>query len=194
MNVTLLSARRAQPAHADPAIPMYPEYPIAQAFGSDDPVTRERLLRHVSQHVPDPESARLVAEPRGVRVLARCEGALNRVAGALRQRFSAALVAGPVEVRFIDGTPPLEPYMVVLVNAPARYLTPVRQDFLARRGKLTRVVDRALFVLEGEAPLVDLLGYYERMRTVLAGDWRRSHVATWLSRYVPIDGGGPEAA
>lgn len=193
MNVTLLSARRPQHGHADSAVPMYLEHPIAQAFGSHDPATRERLMRHVAEDVPDPESARLVADPRGLRVLARCEGALHRVAGDLRQRYGTALVAGPPEVRYVDGTPAFEPYMVVLVNAPARHLPAVRKDFLTR-GKLTRIVDRTMFVLEGEAPLAELLGYYEHVRDMLADDWRQSHVATWLSRYVPIDGGGPAAA
>ncbi len=193
MNVTLLSARRPQHGHADSAIPMYLEHPIAQAFGSHDPTTRERLMRHASHDLLDAQSARLVADPRGLRVLARCEGALQRVAGALRHRYGAALVAGRPEVRYVDGTPAFEPYMVVLVNAPARHLPAVRKDFLAR-GRITRIVDRTMFVLEGEAPLAELLGYYEHVRDMVGDDWGQSHVATWLSRYVPIDGGGPAAA
>ena len=51
-----------------------------------------------------------------------------------------------------------------------------------------------MFVVEGEAPLADLLGYREDMRELLGDDWSESHVATWLSRYVPVDGGGPLAA
>ncbi len=194
MSASLLSTRRPHPERVPSENPIYPEYPIAQTFGSDDPATREQLMRQTWQDVADPESARFVADREGLRVLARSEGALKRVAGILRQRYGTMLFAQRAEVRYLPGTPALEPYMVVLVNAPARYLAQVRKDLLARRGRITRVVDRTLFVLEGEAPLADLLGYYDWMRDVLGEDGGRSHVATWLSRYVPIDGGGPEAA
>jgi hypothetical protein len=70
----------------------------------------------------------------------------------------------------------------------------VRKDFAGRRGRVTRIVQRSAFVLEGEAPLADLLGYHEHMCDLLAEDWSRSHVSTWLSRYVAADGDGPEAA
>ena len=84
--------------------------------------------------------------------------------------------------------------MVVLVNAPASYLPMVRKDLLARRGRITRLVERGSFWLEGEAPLTQLLGFHKRMREMLGDHWSESHVATWLSRYVPVDGDGPAAA
>jgi hypothetical protein len=84
--------------------------------------------------------------------------------------------------------------MVVLVNAPASYLPAVRKDFVARRGRITRLVERSSFVFEGEAPLARLLGYHERIRDILGDSWAESHIATWLSRYAPVDGDGPAAA
>jgi hypothetical protein len=194
MNVKLLAAHRPRHTPAESRMPMHPEYPIAQAFASDDSAVQRQLMQQPWRDAPDPELALLLADANGLRALARSEGALNRVADTLRQRFGAAIVAGPAEVRYVDGTPVLEPYMVVLVNAPAGHVGRVRKDFLARRGSITRIVDRSAFVLEGEAPLADLLGYHEHLRDMLAEDWSQSHVATWLSRYVPVDGGGPEAA
>jgi len=173
---------------------MHPEYPIAQAFHSDDPVTQRQLMQRFRHPVIEPAQALVQTECNGLRVLARSESALNRVGVTLRRRFGPTLVAGPPEVRYGDGDPMLEPYMTVLVHAPAVHLARVVNDLLARRGRVTRVVERSMFVLEGEAPLALLLGYYDGADDMLAEDRKRSHVATWLSRYVPIDGGGPEAA
>ena len=175
-------------------MPMHPEYPIAQAFHSDDPATQQQLMQLAGQALTEPEQALLVADYNGLRALGRSESALNRVAGQLRRRFGAALVAAPPDVRYGDGNPLLEPHMVVLVHGPATHLARVRKDLLARRGRITRIVDRSMFVLEGEAPLAELLGYDEYMRNTLADDWNQSHVATWLSRYVPVEDDGPEAA
>ncbi len=175
-------------------MPAHPEYPIAQAFRSDDPAVQQELMQQAWVPLVEAERALIVADYNGLRTLGRTESALNHVADTLRHRFGSALVAEAPEVRYGAGNPMLEPFMVVLVHGPASHLARVRNDFLARRGRLTRIVDRSMFVLEGEAPLAQLLGYHERMRDVLAEDWDQSHVATWLSRYVPIEGGGPEAA
>jgi len=193
MNLELLTAGHAPRRAAPAASPTHPEYPIVQAFRSDDPVVLQQLLQQAAQALPSPEWVRLVADPRGLQVFGRSEGALERMAGQLQQRFGDALVAGPPTVRYFDGRPPLEPYMTVLVSAPARHLARIRDDFLARRGRIVRAVDRPTFVLEGEAPLARLLGYYRHVRELLAGERGRTHVATWLSRYVPL-GGAPEAA
>jgi len=45
-------------------------------------------------------------------------------------------------------------------------------------------------VLEGEAPLADLLGFHDWLADLTAGG---PYVSTWLSRYLPIDH-RPEAA
>jgi len=189
-----LYARSPQPTQAEARMPPHPEFPIAQAFRSDEPDAQQQLMQHACDPGAQPDQALVVADYNGLRVLGRSEPALNRVAGALRRRFGAALLAGPPEVRYRDGDPMLEPYMVVLVHGPGRHLARVRDDLLARRGRVARVVDRSMFVLEGEAPLAGLLGYHERLRDMLAEDWNQSHVATWLSRYLPVEGDGPEAA
>ena len=54
--------------------------------------------------------------------------------------------------------------------------------------------ERGNFVLEAEAPLAALLGYEQWLQELFADDWDGSYVGLWLSRYVPIDGNGPEAA
>jgi hypothetical protein len=194
MTVTLLTPRRPRPAPAATRTPMHSEYPIAQTFHSDDPAAQRQLMQRARRPVIEPEPAVVLTECNGLRALARSEAVLNRVAGTLRRRFGAALVAGPPEVRYFDGDPMLEPYMTVLVHAPAVHLARVCNDLLARRGRVTRVVERSMFVLEGEAPLAHLLGYYDRVHDMLAEDRNQSHVATWLSRYAPMEGGGPEAA
>jgi hypothetical protein len=175
-------------------MPTHPEYPIEQAFGSDDPMTQQQLMQLASQSTPESDHTLLIADYNGLRVLARSETALHPVAEALRRRFGAKLLVGAPEVRYADRVPVLEPYMVVLVNAPASYLSTVRKDFLGRRGRITRLVERGGFVLEGEAPLATLLGYRRHMRDMLADHWDESHVAMWLSRYVAVDGNGPAVA
>jgi hypothetical protein len=194
MNLKLVQAPRREPRFAEPPMPAHPEYPIEQAFGSDDPLVQQQLMQQASRGIPEPDHTLFVADYNGLRVLARSEAALNRVAEALRQRFGATLLVGAPVVRYAVRVPVLEPYMVVLASAPMSYLEAVRKDFVARRGRITRLVERGGFVLEGEAPLANLLGYHETMREMLAERWSASHVATWLSRYVPVDGDGPAAA
>jgi hypothetical protein len=194
MTVTLLTARRPRPAPAGARMPMHSEYPIAQTFHGDDPVAQRQLMQWARHPTIEPGQAVVLTECSGLRVLARSESALNRVGATLRRRVGTALVAGTPEVRYCDGNPTHEPYMIVLVHAPAAHLAPVCNDLLARRGRVTRVVERSMFVLEGEAPLAHLLGYYDHVHDMLAEDRKQSHVGTWLSRYAPIDGGGPEAA
>ncbi len=138
-------------------MPTHPEYPIEQTFGSDDPVTQQQLMR-AARRTLETDSTLLVADYNGLRVLARSEAALDRVAESLRQRFGATLLVDAPAVRYAHLVPVLEPYMVVLVNAPVSDLAAVRNDFVGRRGRITRLVERGSFVLEGEAPLAQLLG------------------------------------
>lgn len=194
MNLKLVHTRVREQTFGEPSLSAYPEYPIEQAFGSDDPVAQQQLMQQASRGSSEPDHTLFVADYNGLRVLARSEAPLTRVAETLRQLVGATLLVGPPVVRFAGGVPVLEPYMVVLVNAPASYLPAVRKDFLARRGRITRLVERGSFGLEGEAPLTYLLGFHNRMREMLGDHWDEGHVATWLSRYVPVDGDGPAAA
>lgn len=194
MNLNVIRAPRRGPRFANPPLPGHPEYPIEQAFSSDDPLTQQQLMQEPSRGTPESDHTLFVTDYNGLRVLARSESALNRVEEALVQRFGTTLLVGAPAVRYADRMPVLEPYMDVVVNAPASYLGTVRTDFVGRRGRITRLVERGSFVLEGKAPLAHLLGYHQHLREILAVHWDESHAATWLSRYVPIDHNGPEAA
>jgi len=91
----------------------------------------------------------------------------------------------------VHGAPVLEPWMSVTVNVPYPHADMLEEDFHARRGHLRRMTPVAgRMVLEGEAPLADLLGYDDWLAE-LTGD--EPLVATALSRYLPIDR-GPRAA
>jgi hypothetical protein len=185
--------RREQPA-GRLRLPPHPEYPIEQAYGSDDAATQQQLMLEASRAAIAVEETLLVPEYNGVRVLGRSEGALERAGEYLHRRFGSTLVAGEPAVRYTETVPVLEPYMIVLVNGAMRFLPHVRKDFVARRGRVIRVIERETFVFEGEAPLADLLGYRQRTLALLEASQHSSHVAMWLSRYVPVDDGGPAAA
>jgi hypothetical protein len=94
-------------------------------------------------------------------------------------------------VRYAHRVPVLEPFMVALVGAAARYLSTVRKDSVGRPGRITRLIARGRFMPEGEAPLAKLLGYQRCMRDMLANHWNESRVAMWLGRYVPVEDNGP---
>jgi hypothetical protein len=173
---------------------MHPECPIEQTFRSDDPSVQQQLMQHAWQRTAAPEQALLVADYNGLRVLGHSERALNRVAKALRHRFGAGLVVDTPLVRYSFGVPVLEPYMTVLINGPVRDLAMVQEDLASRRGRIVRLSEQETFVLEAEAPLAALLGYEEWLQDLFAEDWDRSYVGLWLSRYVAIDGNGPQAA
>jgi len=195
MNVRLLHPPRHNSRFAEPQILTYAEYPIAQAFGSNDPTTQQQLMQQASRgSAHGPDHALFIADYNGLSVLARSEAQLNRAAEVLRRRFGSMLHVGAPTIRYADRVPVLEPYMVVLVNAPTTYLTAVRKDFIERHGRITRLVERETFLLEGEAPLAELLGYQRHVRKLLEEHWNEGSVAIWLSRYVPVDCDDPEAA
>lgn len=172
---------------------LHPECPIEQSLHSADPQVQGNLLQeiwHGNSFVE--KGALLVADPKGLRVLARSEGALREPVEALFRTYGAALTVEPPSVRYAHGAPVLEPYMMLLLCGPARLLPLVQQDLSRRRGHVRRLDQHSgLFVLEAEAPLGYLLGY---------GDWLhqwtdgRVDTSQWLSRYLPIDDGGPLAA
>jgi hypothetical protein len=81
--------------------------------------------------------------------------------------------------------------MAVLINGRTRYLSIIKKDFLERRGRISRLNQGEPFILQGEAPLANLLGYERWLRGLME---KEPHVGLWLSRYLPIDDDGPEAA
>src|SRR5678816_3257240 len=105
-------------------------------------------MQQAPRAAPEPDHSLLVADHNGLRVLARSEAALSRVAEELQCRFGATLVVGTPAVRYADCEPVLESYMVVLINAPASHLAAVRKDFVGRRGRIVQLVERGSFVLK----------------------------------------------
>jgi hypothetical protein len=171
---------------------LHPECPIEQSLRSNDPTVQTALMQEIwrrESFVAD--GVLLVADPKSLRVLARCEAALRRPVAELRARHGDSVVVDAPAVRYVHGAPVLEPWMMVLASGPLSALSLVQYD-LARRGAIvTRVApDRDPFVLEAEAALGQLLGYDEWLEKHAEG----VEVSVWLSRYRPIGDDGPRAA
>jgi hypothetical protein len=170
----------------------HPEYPIEQTVRCRQEQTRAALLQEAWRRRSSADDSLYVADYDGLRILAPTEGALQHAVATLENTYGNALVVEPLSIRYIHGALVLEPWMAVLVNVPARYGFVVEHDFVRRRGQVRRFDQHgAAFVLEGEAPLADLLGYSDWLRVVTKDD---PSVAMWLSRYLPIDSDGPKAA
>ncbi|HET9668884.1 MAG TPA: hypothetical protein VFQ93_04710 [Casimicrobiaceae bacterium] len=171
---------------------LHPECPIEQSLWSADEAVQATLMQEIwRREAFVADGVLLVADPKSLRVLARCEAALRRPVAALRERHGDTVVVEAPAVRYAHGAPVLEPWMTVLASGPARLLAVVQADLGRRNATLTRVEsDRDPFVLEADAPLADLLGF---------GDWLDAQAngveaSIWLSRYRPIGGDGPRAA
>jgi len=170
----------------------HPEYPIEQRVRWRHEQTRAALLQEAWRRRPRPDDALYVADYDGLRILGPTERALKHAVATLESTHGSALIVEPLSVRYVHGALVLEPWMAVLVNVPKRYGFVIEHDFVRRRGDIRRFDQHgAAFVLEGEAPLVDLLGYADWLRDVTKDD---PSVAMWMSRYLPIGDGGPTAA
>ena len=193
MTPRLLQRFDARPAARRWLSLMHPECPIEQSLRGAHAAAQRELLQEI-WHGPSfiEDGALLVADPKCLRVLARTERALAGPVGALRQRYGSRIVVEPPAVRYAHGAPVLEPYMIVLLCGPEGPLAAVQRDLAKRRSRITRLESHAgLFVLEAEAPLANLLGYFDWLQTLTDGDCDAS---MWLSRYLPIDDEGPYAA
>jgi hypothetical protein len=188
----LLQRSSARTALRPRASMLHPECPVEQAIRSADPAVQAALLQEIWRRQSFiGEGTLLVADPKGLRVLARTEGALHGPVDKLSREYGHALIVEPPSVRYAHGAPVLEPYMTVLLCGPARYQPRLQGDLVQRRAQLTRVDQRVdPFVLEAEAPLGSLLGYREWLDEWSGGD---VDVSMWLSGYRPIDD-GPAAA
>jgi hypothetical protein len=191
MNLTRLAKVRPSSTLTRGHSLIHAEYPIEQTLHSDDAETQGVLMQRPWSREKWPDGTLYLADYSGLRLLGRSEGALGDAVGPLRRRFAERLVVDPPSVRYAFGPPTLEPYMKVLVNGPERYMKVIRRDFLRRRGRINRLDQCGAFVLDGEAPLADLLGYRQWVSD-LTGEV--PCVGLWLSRYVPIDDEGPRAA
>ncbi len=182
MMARLLQRPSARTAFRRGTSMLHPECPVEQSIRSDDAAVQAALLQAIwRRHSFIEQGALLVAEPKGLRVLARTEGALRGPVDALSRQYGRALIVEPPSVRYAHGAPVLEPYMTVLLCGPARYQPRLQGDLVQRRAQLTRVDQRAdPFVLEAEAPLGSLLGYREWLDDWSGGD---IDVSMWLSRY-----------
>ena len=194
MTPRLLQRIRTRDAWRSATPLMHPECPVEQRLRSADARVQGELLREAwHRHPPPGEGAMIVAEPAGVRVLARSEGALRPVVDGLRERFRDDIVVEPPTVRYANGAQMLEPWMVVRMNGPAQFLPLIQKDLGRRQARVLRVEDhRGPFLLEAEAPLANLLGYADWLDELAEG---RADLSMWLARYVPVVfDDGPEAA
>ena len=55
MNLKLVQTAGSEPILAEPSLSAYPEYPIEQSFGSDDPAAQQQLMQQASRGSPEPE-------------------------------------------------------------------------------------------------------------------------------------------
>jgi len=170
---------------------LYADRPIEQRVRSNDASIQSQLMQEPWSRSNRLECTLFVAAYNGLRLLGKSEGALDAAVEPLRRRFGDRLVVDAPSVRYAFGVPTLEPYMTVAISGPHRYLAPIQTDFLRRRGRVKRVQYGGPFVLEGEAPLAGLLGYRQWLRDSLDDI---PNLDLRLSRYLPIDDGGPRAA
>jgi len=170
---------------------IHAEYPIEQTLRGHDAEIQSLLMQEAWSRDTRPEGTLFVADYDGLRLLGRSEGALDAAVTPLRNRFGDRLVVDEPSVRYAFGVPTLEPYMTVLINAPTHCMSVIQRDFLQRRGRTNRLRRRISFVLEGEAPLASLLGYEQWIRESMT---EVPYVGLCLSRYLPIDDDGPQAA
>ena len=191
MNLSLLKTVRPSSTFARGHSLIHAECPIEQTLRSDDPTVQDKLMREPWSRRSRPEGTLYVADYNGLRLLGKSEAALDAAVEPLRRRFGVRIIVDAPSVRYVFGSPTLEPHMTVLLNGPARHVAIVERDFLRRRGRIRRLDQRGSFILEGEATLANLLGYGQWLRDLIQDD---PCLGMWLSRYLPIDDDGPRAA
>ena len=189
MNLSWIAGARGRSRFAKGASLIHSECPLEQVVRSEDPDVHDGLLREPWSG-PRRDGVLLLGDGSGLRLLGRTECVLDAAVASLRQRFGDRLAVDPPVVRLAHGNPTLEPWMTVVVSASARHRGDVQSDFLARSGCGAEVRDGDPFVLEGEAPLARLLGYARSLRALAP----EAHATIALSRYLPVDDGGPRAA
>jgi len=191
MNLTLPLPSQPRSRFARGHRLIHAEFPIEQKLRSADAETQSQLMEEPWSRGTRSEGTLFVAGYNGLRLLGRSERALDGAVEPLRRRFGDRLVVEPPSIRYAFGVPTLEPYMMVLINGSERFLPQIERDFLRRRGRIKRLAQHACFVLEGEAPLAGLLGYEQWIRESMTAV---PYLGLWLSRYLPIDDDGPQAA
>ena len=191
MNLTWLRKTRPSLSLARGFALIHADCPIERTLRSNDPTTQGQLMEEPWSQGRRPDGTLFVAGYDGLRLLGRSEGALDAAVAPLQRRFGHLLAADGPRVRYAFGVPTLEPYMSVLINGPERYVSIVKKDFLRRRGRIKSLDEERSFILEGEAPLANLLGYEQWLRDLME---ETPKIGLWLSRYLPIDDDRPRAA
>jgi hypothetical protein len=172
----------------------HPECPIEQSVRGRDDAAKAQLARYAWERPAPRDGTTFVADDHGLRVLAHCEATLARAVRMLSRRFAGSIVLRSPAVRYVPGNPVLEPYMMVDVIGPQAHLPLVRQDMARRGGRVVAVDARGdgTFRLEAETPLALLMGYASWLSALGAPD--SPQAGARLSRYLPIEDGGPSAA
>ena len=194
MDLAFFTKNRAAAVRARRGPIPHPECPIEQSVRGRDDATRAQLTCFAYEWPTAYAGAAFVTDDHGLRVLARCEVTLSQAIERLTRRFDGRLVLRPPAVRYVPGNPVLEPHMLVAVRGPEHYLPLVQKDMARRCGRIVRVAapGDATFRLEAEAPLAQLTGYTNWLSALTEEDMPQA--SAWLSRYLPIDDGGPRAA
>lgn len=195
MHLAHFSKRRATTAgHVRRGEIAHPECPIEQSVRGRDDATKGQLTRFAWERPTAHDGVVFVADDHGLRVLAACEATLTRAVQPLARRFAGRIVLRAPAIRYVPGNPVLEPYMLVAVNGSEHYLPLVQKDMARRQGRVVRVAAHGdgSFRLEAEAPLAQLMGYTSWLSALTEQDLPQA--SSWLSRYLPIDDGGPRAA
>jgi hypothetical protein len=189
MNLISFPGSQARSQATPAASLIHAECPLEQVVRSDDAETQTAPLREPWSQTRR-EGVLVVGDCNGLRLLGRSEGALDAAVEPLRRRFGARLVVDPPTVRYAVGIPTLEPWMSVLATGPGHCLPQVRTDFSRRGGRITQLRQASSFLLEGEAPLAQLLGYAQWLRELTA----TADASLSLSRYLPVIDDVPGAA
>ncbi len=195
MDLAFFTKRRAAlPGRARRGEIEHPECPIEQSVRGRDDAAKAQLARFAWERPNGDDGTAFVADDHGLRVLARCEAALAKAVQPLKRRFAMRILLRPPTVRYVPGNPVLEPYMLVALSGPESHLSLVQKDMARRRGRIVRIAapGDGTFRLEAEAPLAQLIGYTSWLSALTKQD--APQASAWLSRYLPIDDGGPRAA
>jgi hypothetical protein len=189
MNLISFPGSRSCSQSTPAASLIHAECPLEQVVRSDDAATQSALLQEPWSQTRR-EGVLIAGDCNGLRLLGRSESALDAAVEPLRRRFGPRLAVDPPTVRYAVGSPTLEPWMRVLASGPEHCLPQVRADFHRRHGRMTQLRQASSFLLEGEAPLAQLLGYAQWLRELTA----KADASLCLSRYLPVIDDGPGAA
>jgi len=175
--------------------PRHAAFPIQQLARSRAHAFQLAFASEAAARLGD-AGTRVRYEPsfRGLRILGHTEMVLAAPVRALGNWYGADLEVTPPQVRYQLGEAVKEPVMSLVVRAPWRLASTVRNDLLRRDARIDHITPfhRRVCIVRAQATQAELLGYpaWLDARTDGAGE-----VEMWLSHYAPIDREpGPAAA